>query len=195
MQEITAKCIQRIPRVSTIESFRFLLPEKISFIPGQFLEVVFAEANRENRQLNKYLSFSSSPTKEYIEVTKRLSNSPFSQRLKNLKIGDEVLIRAPLGSCVFKDDYKKIGFLIGGIGITPVISILDYIIDTTPFKQGLYTPGARIPVFHPDAIKKQPLDYLLLLAWNYADQIVEKEGWHRERGGKFIIPVPDPEIL
>lgn len=129
MKEIKLSLIARIKRTPTIESFRFQCSEKIDFIPGQFSEVIFDEFNRKNVELNKYLSISSSPTKEYIEVTKRLSESKFSQKLRNLKIGDEVLFRLPLGNCTFKESYARIGFLIGGIGITPVISMLEYIID------------------------------------------------------------------
>lgn len=129
MREIRVKLIERIKRAPGVESFRFALKERLDFIAGQFLQVIFNEVNKDNKELNKYLSFSSSPTKEYIEFTKRLSDSEFSQRLKNLKAGDEVLIKAPLGNCVFKEEYKKIGFLIGGIGITPVISIIEYIVD------------------------------------------------------------------
>ncbi len=128
MDELKAKLIERIKRAPSVESFRFALPEKINFIPGQFLQIIFDQASRENKELNKYLSLSSSPTKEYIEVTKRISQSNFSQKLLNLKSGDEVLVRIPMGSCIFKDEYPKIAFLIGGIGITPVISILEYIV-------------------------------------------------------------------
>jgi ferredoxin-NADP reductase len=123
------KLIKRIKRTPTIESFRFLAEKKIEFIPGQFSQIIFDIDNLENRELNKYLSFSCSPTKEYIEFTKRLSESKFSQKLKNLKIEDTVFISSPLGNCVFDEKYKKIIFLIGGIGITPVISILEYIVD------------------------------------------------------------------
>lgn len=119
----------RIKRTPSVESFRFTLRDKVDFIPGQHLRVIFDEEKRNNKELNKYLSFSSSPTKEYIEVTKRLSDSKFSQRLRNLKINDEILFKAPLGNCVLKEDYQKIGFLIGGIGITPVISMFEYIVD------------------------------------------------------------------
>lgn len=120
---------ERIKRTPTIESFRFLPQEKLNFMPGQFLQVVFDEKALQNKELNKYLSFSSSPSKDYIEVTKRLSESLFSQKLKNLKINDQVLIKLPLGNCIFKEDYKKIAFLAGGIGITPVISILEHIAE------------------------------------------------------------------
>ncbi|MDD5292434.1 MAG: FAD-dependent oxidoreductase [Candidatus Omnitrophica bacterium] len=129
MQDIKARFIESIPRTQTVTSFRFSPGQKVDFIPGQFLQVIFDESNISNRELNKYLSFSSSPAKEYIEVTKRLSESQFSQRLKSLNPGDEILLKAPLGSCVFKEEYKKICFLIGGIGITPVISILEYLTE------------------------------------------------------------------
>ncbi len=129
MKEIKARFIERIKRTTVIESFRFIPAEKIDFIPGQFSEIIFDETNRSNKELNKYLSFSSSLAKNYIEVTKRLSSSQFSQKLRGLNPGEEVLLKTPLGNCVFKDNYKKIGFLIGGIGITPVISIIEYIID------------------------------------------------------------------
>lgn len=124
-----AELNQRLKRTPTIESFRFFPSEKINFTPGQFLRLIFDKDNLGNKELNKYLSFSSSPAKDYIEVTKRLSESQFSDKLKSLNLGDQGFIQAPLGSCVFKDEYKKIAFLIGGIGITPVISILEYIVD------------------------------------------------------------------
>lgn len=129
MEIIIGKLTERIKRTATVESFRFSLDKKISFAPGQFLQVIFDRDNSKNKELNKYLSFSSSPAKDYIEVTKRLSDSQFFQKLNNLKSGDEVQFKAPLGSCVYKDEYKKIGFLIGGIGITPVISIVEYIAE------------------------------------------------------------------
>lgn len=129
METLKGRLIEKIKRTSSIESFRFILEKKIEFTPGQFLQVIFDQNNRDNKELNKYLSFSSSPNKEYIEVTKRLSDSKFSQSLNNLTIGSEVLFKAPLGACVYKSEYRKIGFLIGGIGITPVISIIEYIFD------------------------------------------------------------------
>jgi C-methyltransferase C-terminal domain/Putative zinc binding domain/Methyltransferase domain len=72
---------------------------------------------------------------------------------------------------------------------------LDYIADTTPFKQGLYSPGVHIPVVAFDRFYKEPPDYTLLLAWNYAEAILKKESSYRESGGKFILPVPVPEII
>lgn len=73
--------------------------------------------------------------------------------------------------------------------------ILDYIIDTTPFKQGCYTPGMHIPVFPESRFHETPPDYTLLLAWNYANEILRKEETYRKAGGKFIVPIPKPHLV
>ncbi|MDP2909973.1 MAG: class I SAM-dependent methyltransferase, partial [bacterium] len=73
--------------------------------------------------------------------------------------------------------------------------ILDFIVDTTPLKQGLYTPGSHIRIWHPDKLKEFQPDYLLLLAWNYADMIIANEAEYRKKGGKFIIPVPEVKVV
>ena len=74
-------------------------------------------------------------------------------------------------------------------------NILDYITDTTPFKQGRYTPGMHIPIFPAQRFHENPSDFAFLLAWNYADDILQRENAYRSLGGKFIIPVPSPQII
>src|SRR6266571_8417767 len=74
-------------------------------------------------------------------------------------------------------------------------SILDFVIDTTPFKQGKFIPGVRIPIMHPDEFRKAKPDYALLLAWNFKDEILEKEREFLQSGGKFIVPFPEPEVI
>jgi len=75
-------------------------------------------------------------------------------------------------------------------------TILDFIVDTTPLKQGKFTPGTHIPILPPNEIEtKGDGDLILLLVWNYKDEILEKEKLFRSRGGKFLIPIPKPEIL
>ena len=73
--------------------------------------------------------------------------------------------------------------------------ILDYITDTTPFKQGCYTPGMHIPIFPESHFHEFLPDYALLLAWNYADEILQKEHEYRQAGGKFIVPIPRLQIV
>lgn len=73
--------------------------------------------------------------------------------------------------------------------------VLDFITEKSELKIGRYTPGMHIPVF-PDShlIKEQP-DYALLLAWNFADEIIKNLDGYRKNGGKFIIPIPMPKII
>ncbi|WP_049982652.1 class I SAM-dependent methyltransferase [Halorubrum sp. BV1] len=73
--------------------------------------------------------------------------------------------------------------------------IIDYIVDTTPEKQGTYAPGTEIPVRAPEAFSEDPPDYTLLLAWNYRDAILDKERGYREDGGQFIVPQPYVDMV
>jgi len=72
---------------------------------------------------------------------------------------------------------------------------LDYIADKNTLKQDLYTPGTHIPVVHTKKILETKPDYLLILAWNIADEIIQQQKEFRENGGKFIIPIPSPKII
>ena len=125
MKVFSADFVGNVRRTASVASFRFKPVEPFTFAAGQFLQVMFDPQNPADKELNKYLSFSSAPGKEYIEVTKRLSESQFSARLKALKSGDEVVVKAPLGKCVLGPGQERIAFVVGGIGITPVISMLE----------------------------------------------------------------------
>ena len=78
-------------------------------------------------------------------------------------------------------------------GIGP--DVLDYLTDTTPLKQGMYSPGMHIPIVSPERLAIDKPDYALLLAWNFRDHILEKEKGLREQGMKFIISIPRIEIV
>lgn len=73
--------------------------------------------------------------------------------------------------------------------------ILDFIIDDSLLKQGLYTPGTHIPIYSSSKLKDEQPDYLLLLAWNYTESILQKEQKLRDLGVKFIIPVSKVKIV
>lgn len=73
--------------------------------------------------------------------------------------------------------------------------VLDFVTEKSSLKIGRYTPGAHIPVLPDSALLEYKPDYALLLAWNFADEIMNNLSEFRRNGGKFIIPIPDPIIV
>jgi len=71
---------------------------------------------------------------------------------------------------------------------------LDYTVDRNPYKQGKLLPGTRIPIYHPDRIRETKPDYLLVLPWNFKEEIISQMAYIREWGGAFIIPIPAVEV-
>src|ERR1700692_3283756 len=78
-------------------------------------------------------------------------------------------------------------------GITP--NHLQYISDTTPIKQGKFTPGTHIPVKTYEVFKEKYPEYALLFAWNHAKEIMEKENEFMNSGGKWIQFVPKVQVV
>lgn len=72
---------------------------------------------------------------------------------------------------------------------------LDYTVDRSPYKQGKFTPGTHIPICHPDKIKETKPDYVLILPWNLKKEIMSVAGFIREWGGKFVVPIPEVEVV
>ncbi len=73
--------------------------------------------------------------------------------------------------------------------------LLDYVVDSTPYKHGKYTPGTHLPIYPESKLDKDTPDYALLLSWNFADEIIEKQKKYRERGGQFIVTIPYLKII
>src|ERR687891_295242 len=72
---------------------------------------------------------------------------------------------------------------------------LDYTVDRNPFKHGKFCPGTRIPIHPPEALERARPDFIFILPWNLKDEIIAQLAPAREWGAKFIVPIPDPEIL
>ena len=72
---------------------------------------------------------------------------------------------------------------------------LDYTVDRNPYKQGRFTPGTRIPIHAPARIRETRPDVVLILPWNWREEIVEQMAYIREWGGRFAVPIPRPHLL
>ena len=72
---------------------------------------------------------------------------------------------------------------------------LDFVVDRSTVKQGLYTPGTHLPILAPEAVLDHRPDYLLLLVWNLTSEVLRQQEKYRAQGGKFIIPVPEPKVV
>ena len=73
--------------------------------------------------------------------------------------------------------------------------LVDYVVDRNPHKQGRYLPGVRIPIDAPERLVEDQPDDVLLLAWNFADEILDQQAAYRRAGGRFIIPIPTPTVV
>ena len=72
---------------------------------------------------------------------------------------------------------------------------LDYVVDRSPHKQGLFLPGSRLPIHAPERVAETRPDYVLILAWNLRDEIMRQMAHVRDWGGKFVLPIPTVQVI
>jgi len=72
---------------------------------------------------------------------------------------------------------------------------IDYVVDRSPHKQGRYLPGTHLPIHGPERIRATKPDYLLILPWNIREEVMAQNAFIREWGGRFVVPMPSPQVL
>ena len=172
-----------IDRAPGVKSFRFKTDGKLTFKPGQFF---FVGIMIDGQERTKHFSFSNSPTEEgFIEFTKRLTGSNFSNALDKLKPGNKAKIKAPQGFFTFNGEYQKIAFLSAGIGITPIRSIVKFVVD-----KGLGTDMVLLygNNAEQDIIFKQDFDQMadkkgnLKIIYTLTSKDIDKNKWQGRSG-------------
>lgn len=135
-------------------------------------------------------------TERQMKLAEPATWAAFAQRVEHIRTGLPALLRQ------LKAQGKRIiGYGASAKGNTLLNTCglgtkeLDYVIDNTPFKQNKVAPGSWIPIRPPELLLKDQPDYALLLAWNFAPEILRRESEFQKRGGRFILPIPEPKIV
>ena len=184
-----------IPLIRLMDEFNLeIFDVKKQKVHGGTIRVFVSEKNNFKKTTNfeKMIKF-----EEEFGINEIQTYQKFSKNVKELK--------NKLQNKLLK--FKKEGKIIFGYGASAKgnvllnycnigTEILDYIVDTTPLKQGLYSPGMHIPVKSDKQNIENPSQYVaLLLAWNYEEAIINKEQEFLKKGGKFLVPIPIPKII
>jgi len=189
-------------------SFISLTPLKSMLAKFDLVIVDVKEVESHGGSLRVYIQnkkYASNASEIVEQLLIKEEKAGYNQQGKHDKFAiDVALVKDELIS--FIEDAKKNGKSICGYGAPAkgntlinycslTSSQIDFIVDDSPLKQNLLTPGANIPVVSSSYLENNPTDYVVVFAWNFAKEIIGKMSHLREKGVKFIVPLPKPKII
>ena len=185
--------VRPLKRLFEVHDFKIVNVERVTIHGGTIR--VFASKKKSSYKINESVSQLIS-----LEMEKGLTEiaayRKFAERVEKLK-ADLVSLLQKLKS----ENKKVIGYGAAAKGNTLLNyyrvgpDLIEFIADLSPMKQNKFTPGTHIPVYSPERIYDAKPDYMVILAWNFADEIMEQQAEFKEMGGQFIVPVPEVKIV
>lgn len=163
-----------------ISTFWFQPVRPVSYRPGQFIQLYLPHAQPDSRGMHRWFTLSSSPTEPLLSITTKFApnGSSFKRALQQLQPGTELHMEAPSGDFILPNDpTKPLAFVAGGIGITPMRSMLTWLRDTNQRRPITLIQAASNPqelVFAP-FFQKQPITYIPIVTQPTTE-------WHGETG-------------
>lgn len=164
---------------------------KLSIHGGSLRLFISHPHAQQNSRVREMLDY-----EESIKISSAHYYKYFSENIsKNKKLLISLLddLRAAGKSIVAYGASAKGSTLLNVFGINN--KVLDFVVDRSKAKQGYYTPGSHLPIYAPEELLERKPDYVLLLTWNFKEEILKQQSSYRKQGGKFIIPVPSPEVV
>jgi hypothetical protein len=149
---------------------------------------------------------SSKPVTERVESLRRLEDQHGFSRIESYGTFEEQVKRTKRNLLTFLIGAKEAGKSVVGYGAPGKgntllnycgirTDFLDYTVDRNPYKHDKFTPGTHIPIFGPEKIDETKPDYVLILPWNFKDEIVKQKAHIRTWGGQFVVPIPNVQVI